>query len=543
MARPNPFGGFARGLAAVTAVALVAVAATTLLRQPAWQPAQLARATDAPAIALAPAAAPRPAATAPQSEAAAQNAVEPSSPTAAAARQEAPAALAAQPTAAPTLTRPAPAAPPPTSAPTAVPRAVAPTAVPAPTSAAEKSGLAVAPAPTSPAADQRVGATAVGGGPAAPVIPPAPALPSGPALPAGVKFAYADGQALWAVEGAAGPRRLAEAAGLTAPLISPDGAWVAYRAATGESQALRAVRWDGTGDRLALAERELPTTGLPEGYGARRLNDAQWQPGVGQALILRTVAAATTAGKLPVGELWRLDVTTGALRPLLQLGVGDPIAFAPDGGRLAVLRLPAANREGSLALRNADSGAEQVVLRLPAVAAAGGTPRLGWLADGSALWATVPMTAGLSTAYRIAASGPVSLTVADLLWSPDGGRLAYTRPISGTPGQVLLLAGSDGGAAAIYATLRDGQLISWAPDAAHFLYSDLNQVYLGAAPAAPRSLGPVAAIFDPRWIAPDSILHLSDQGSGWTLVLRGLDGQTATLLTLPRDITYDVAPH
>ncbi len=104
----------------------------------------------------------------------------------------------------------------------------------------------------------------------------------------------------------------------------------------------------------------------------------------------------------------------------------------------------------------------------------------------------------------------------------------------------LYLADADGSNPQLYATLRFGMFINWAPDSAHFLYRSDGQVYLGAPGQSPQKLGNAVSVFDPRWVTPAQIVHLHDQGTGWMLVSRTLDGKAFSLAALPRDITYDV---
>jgi hypothetical protein len=47
-------------------------------------------------------------------------------------------------------------------------------------------------------------------------------------------------------------------------------------------------------------------------------------------------------------------------------------------------------------------------------------------------------------------------------------------------------------------------------------------------------------VIDPRWVSSSQMLHFLNTSTGWMLVLRTLDGDVASLETLPRDISYDV---
>ena len=330
---PTWFGGMARGLAAVSAVALVAVMAAVLLRQPSWQPsqniAQLAApapAAEAPAAsALAASAATADAviarveptdtaqaskaagasgapvtAQAPQAQAATKAPAPAAAPLAAGtqiaklpekpAEKPATAIVEAQPSAAkaqadqpapPSAAAAVPVTPLPTDRPTAAPVALAaaaapPTATLAVARAASEPGLAAAAAGRSSVTSTAVSTTTLS------------------ELPAEASLVYADARGLWALDRTAGVRPLVQAAGVTAPAISGDRAWVAYRLVKGNSNEVWAVPSSGGDARLLLAERDL-SAGLPQGYRERRIQDVRWLPGK-QVLLVTTQLTPVCAG-------------------------------------------------------------------------------------------------------------------------------------------------------------------------------------------------------------------------------------------------------
>jgi hypothetical protein len=530
-ARPAWFGGLLRGLGAVTAVALVALIATTLLRQPAtWAPAAtMARVTAAPAAApaaeeAAPAAAPavveESVAEAPQAEAFA--AEEPAADLAMAAPAEPQAdALAAK-------------AAPATEAPI-VEAMAAPEAAPA--LAREVGG----PTQGAPAGLGAGGAGDMAAALAAPAaeLNAAPAPPSvalAAVLPAQAGLAYTDWQRLVTLDAASDVRELAQAAGAQAPVISDDRAWIAYRAQPDGPTDLRASSWDGATQTVLFTESDL---GTEQPGGERRILDVQWIPGRNM-LAAALLYYPAGEGAAPVQELWHVGVPGGERRRILEMGPMGRALYAPDGERFAVLEYGTdVDPQGSLTLYNADGGAAQTLLRFPAPpGAAAFDSQLLWLPNGDGLLLAAPETDGV-TLHR--SDGGVAEQIGKVpaqitYWSPDGSRLAYVQ----ADGSALALAASDGSDPQPYAAVSNGEFLGWSPDGSRFLYADGDNVYAGRPGLAPELLGNRASINSPRWVTSDQIIALLDQGAAQMLVWRDLNtGESASLASLPKDITLD----
>jgi hypothetical protein len=564
--------GWARGLAAVTAIALVAVVAVSLLNQPSWQPAatvaRIVPAAEAPQSAAQPAA---PVESAPV-EALAKAPPPPAAPTAVV-EQAVEKAAAMADTAAATV-----AAETVLTAPTAEPAVPEPEAIPPAAEvakvAAEAPSLMAAAAPAAletPAAGVMAFGRGAGGAAAAemPAQPPepTPALVQPEAvLPATAGFTYADAEGLWAADGESGVRQLVASEGLSQPSISSDRSQVAYWTDRGDHSELWAVRWDGADARLLLNERDLPLSDLPAGYGERRLNDVRWLPGR-DILAVTTVAVADSPELLPRLELWHVDVESGALQRIAGMGRAIRPFYSPDGTQFALLEYGTdADPTGNLTLFNADGTDARVALRFPAGPA---TPsfdsQIAWLPDSSGLWAYIPdlsASAGAgndsptggplngATLYRVPVTGGEAQSAGrvdgvQVFWSPDGSRLAYTR--AGRDGALdLFLANADGSNPQHYASLGNGSFTNWSPDGTHFIYTDgigpdgIGQTYVGAPDQTPRPLGKRMSLFDPRWISPRQLLALHDTGTNWLLVGRTLDGSAVGIHPLAREITYDV---
>jgi hypothetical protein len=564
-AQPSWLGGLVRGLGAVTAVALVAIVAVTLLRQqPGWTPAteiaRVAPAAQAPAPAVV-LEAPRP------SQAAPEIALAPEPAPAEVAAEEPPAIPAAAPTTA-EQTSAMDAAGEPDASPTVIEATEAPQAkaaapelameaaeAPAETEAAPMLALETSPA-TAPLAQARglggesgAAPAGIGGGAAQmPALAPAMIAPD-TALPEQVGFAYADGNVLSVLDGATGLREVASGSTIQLPVISGSRSRIAYRVETENGIEVRVSSWDGANQETLLSEADLAAENGDPLYTERRIQTLGWIPG--QARLAVVTAAFSPAGEIaPRLELWHVDAVTGERRRMLEMGPMGRAFYAPDGEHFAVLEYGTVERpEGSLTLYGIGGGAGRTALTFPA---SPGTPayasQVQWLPDGKTLLFAAPTEgdAAPSTAlYRVTASGDAeslgSVPAYETSWSVDGERLAYLQPTGGSPERrALILAAVDASGPQPYAELRNGGFLGWSPYGPEFLYASDNQVFAGAPDVAPTLLGDTVSVHDPRWVAPGQVLSLLDWGSGWMLVWRDLiGGISGSLASLPKDMSYD----
>jgi hypothetical protein len=569
-ARPAWYGGALRGFAAVTAMLLVALVAANLLRRQTWTPSEMVALAPKPAVeaTAAPAAAPREATQAVVMEKAVV---------------EAPAQPSAAPTAVPEVAvevaeeaplaqvQPAEEAQPPAPetqpAPAAKAAASETTPFLEPTLTAEDQAMAALTTPPGQAEPLAVGAAAApaaaavgrGGGDMGAAGPtaaeaeglgaesPAPAATVASVLPATVGVVYTDQGSLWALDRQSGQRQLLEASAINSPQISSDRAWIAYRTQEPDHAELWAVPWDGNDPRMVLDERVLPARELPQGYRDRRIQGMTWMPGQHRLAVV-TMATPAEVGLPPEYELWTVDVESGNVAYVVRMGQADRPFYAPGGKRFALLRNEGPDR--GLWLVNADGSEARAALDLPPGSSGPVYDwQVRWLPDGSTLWVAVPGPASdvRIALHRVSASGQSELVrtieALDAYWSPEGSRLAYTRPVSDSlETRELYLANSDGSEPSLYATPRYWSFLGWSPDGMHFLYQDNQQVYLGTPGGPPQALGNFLSIFDPRWISADQFLHFLDQDANWVLGSRWVDGRAASLATLPRDVSYDVTP-
>ena len=431
-----------------------------------------------------------------------------------------------------------PVTPLPTDRPTAAPVALA--AAVAPPVAAPTATLAVARAASEPglaaAAAGRSGITST-----------AVSTTTLSELPADASLVYADARGLWALDraaGATGARPLVLAAGVTAPAISGDRAWVAYRLVKGNSNEVWAVPSSGGDARLLLAERDL-SGGLPQGYRERRIQDVRWLPGR-QMLLVTTQLTPVAEDAAPQLEMWTVDIASGARKLLASGDARQRPIIAPNGVQVAFFRRePEKAGEGSLWLIGVDGGSERAVLRFPARPDARGFDRqIAWLPDSSGLWTAIPdaQQPNALTLYRVPLNGeaqPVGrVEGSEAFWSPNGARLAYTRLTGEASGpKEVYLAAADGTNPQLYATIPNGRFIGWSPDSARFLYEDGSQLFVGAPGGKPQRLA--AGAIEPRWLGPSQIVYQTGQGDTRQLIIQAVDGKAVPLQTLPAGATVD----
>lgn len=565
-ATPGWFGGLARGLGAVAAIALVAFVAVSVLRpeQAPWQPDQtIARTqptpvapTAAPAVAapMAPAATEAPLAKLQEEPAAA--AVEPS-PEAAVAMMAAPG------TEAPAAAREiAPSSAADTTEPAADLAGADAETLTAPADAvAEPMPLAKA-APAEPATEMAAAAMGRGGGggPDEPVgiapelLTPEPAPPSA-VVPPGIRFAYADLNALWAVDSDGGARELVQGRGINTPQLSPDQSWIIYRTYDDAGLKIWAVRWIGGESKLLLDEAALPTDRLPAGYTRRAIRDTRWAPQGNILSVTLSLVPDSQQLDLPVKtELWRVDVETGRLSFVNELGRAYRPYDSPDGSQYLTIQYGTeASPEGSVSLHDATSGKGRTVLTFPASPGKNSyESQVSWLPDGQAAWVAIPepdyglpMPPNGTTLYQVTKTGKVDVAgevdAFQVYWSPTGDRLAYTRFISESlTMNELYLAGEDGTAAQLYTTMTQGEFISWSPQGDRFLYQDNFQVFVGEPDQAPQRLTNSVSMVGPRWVSDNELMAFHDTGEGWLLTLRNINGDAVSLLSLPREAMWDI---
>lgn len=198
-----------------------------------------------------------------------------------------------------------------------------------------------------------------------------------------------DERQLWLVDGRGGARRLGRWPARGAIAASPDGAWIAYLAASDGAAT------SGAADELWLAgedgergSRLFALTG-----GDERLVDLSWAPDARRLLLVSRQQLASGAQRTRVRLL---DTATGEARELASVPsaiVPGSYAWSPDAERFALL-----TRVG----------------QLTSLCLLGTDGEFRYLAD-------------------LGRDAPMPLAFPPLAWSPDGARLLYAAPAQDRP--------------------------------------------------------------------------------------------------------------
>ena len=115
-------------------------------------------------------------------------------------------------------------------------------------------------------------------------------------------------------------------------------------------------------------------------------------------------------------------------------------------------------------------------------------------------------------------------------WSPEGDQLAYTRFISESLDMnELYLADPDGADPQLYATMTQGEFISWSPQGDRFLYQDNFQVLPDEPDRPAQRLTNSVSMVGPRWVSDTKVMAFHDTGDGWLLTLRDVTGDCSGL--------------
>ena len=260
------------------------------------------------------------------------------------------------------------------------------------------------------------------------------------------------------------------------PVPSPDGKRLAFpcrsdQALTGPPTDVCLSEANGSDVQIAT-QGKLPPSSIVSG-------EIAWAPDSRLLAFVTDLYADQTFTAF--GELYLLDAGEEQLRLLLPGTPGlqrGAIAWAPDGGRLAVPSTPPPGSETALEVVDVEDGARLDVAE---------------------------QTEGLGT-------------ISDFAWSPDGSALAFVRTVwrspfpSGVDGAQLYSVGPDGSGLRLLPDLGDWPLKAvWSPDG-RFLAVTARPVGGGFASlyvvplngGDPLRLGPNLLISDfPAW-SPDS---------------------------------------
>ncbi len=400
-----------------------------------------------------------------------------------------------------------------------------------PTAALPTATLAPTHAPTQPPPTATTAPTA-----AATEAPTATTPPQSAQSGFACSVAYASGSKLFCLGEGGTPIPLADHSAdgtLSDPLLSSDGAWVAYmlNKMDGTSQLWAVTVSSLAGNdglklpRQILADPSQFTTGGPD-VAVSPLRP-QWQYGT-HVLFFSTRFTQVTGEQGPgdhlIGDLWRVDAdATGPFNVLPRQSLTN-FGLSPDGQTLA-LTTPQA-----VILGKPDGSNLRSVLDYPFINTASEVvykPALVWNPDSQSLTTAIPSADPLGADahvdfYRISADGSVEkrLTLAGnfvfgtapgLALSPNGQFAIYGSIDPATQGSslhlVTLATGSD---TVITSSARPINGLGWSPDSNHYLYVDTGtgNSYAAAVEGPPQPLGDNVQVLYAVWTGTTGFFYV-----------------------------------
>jgi Tol biopolymer transport system component len=298
---------------------------------------------------------------------------------------------------------------------------------------------------------------------------------------------------------------------------SPDGSRIAFRLLL-DAPGIYVMNRDGTGlTRLT----HLPEPAWQRDWGQPTPDRFAWSPD-GTRIVFTSPVGTDGPGGSRSSSLYVVDTSDGRLTeltgPNATGGAFPPIAWSPDGSRIAFARSRGALRSStnSLVVMDAD-GTDEVLLVQVEFADLG---PLAWSPDGSriafmrsstlynnedgagGMWVVNPDGTDLQQIATGPWAGSTELrTVFDgsFAWSPDGSWIAT---LSGPHGGIMLVA-ADGSEERVIVDPGPGKVDSispfaWSPDGSQLVFSDVG----GAISESP-----------PTW-DPPSIYIVNADGTG-----------------------------
>ncbi len=318
---------------------------------------------------------------------------------------------------------------------------------------------------------------------------------------------WADGGDLFSWCSSAAQSRRIASGGVIRPILSPDGAWIAFlRGPGGDPRTLWITDTPGTNERQLIDANALPAVD-----GSRRINQVVWAED-SRAILFNTLIGEGMDIHT-ADDLWRVDVSTGTGERLLPDGEGGQITLSPNGQNLALAAAgeytqpgDSSHASGRLAFYNITTREYAVALEFPAVATGSQTrwyPAPRWLPDNSGIRVAIPpadLMYGEEHARQTALwwvpmtgeavqTGEVEADFFGLpVFSADGAWITYLQRRT-APDQAMLtlmIVASDGDSPTSYA---EGTLTppEWVPGHAQFLYGsgDPGVMWLGGPGATP----------------------------------------------------------
>jgi Tol biopolymer transport system component len=458
-------------------------------------------------------------------------------------------------------TRPASTAAPGTSAPsqTSSPAPASPSAPASATALATRAATAAATLAPTTAPTMAASPTAL------PSVAATAAASATPAAGPGCKLAYTDNNGLYCVPDAGAPKALANQPRLFEPLLSPDGALIAYSVVTtdGFKQLwVAAVAEGGAAPHLLVGADQLASGGQNIS-----LDSVNWLAGTHTLVFDTHHPPAPGPGAYYSLDLWRVDADGGAVSAILPAGQAGAFSLSPDGHTIALAR------GTGLDLIDADGARRRPnVLTFPPIPIFGNstyTPRPQWSADGSYFTVAIPSpdssapNAGISF-YRVGADGSVTprgtLTGSFGLGagfqteiSPDGARavIAQAAPRGGAETLHLLTLQTGAPGDKAFDHQQSAGVSAWSPDSQHFAYigfpaSGGGRGYVvDAAGGSPQPF--IDSLTDLEWLSWADATHLvyiaQRGGATWALYRQALGSAPQTVVSgLSAAARFDARP-
>lgn len=386
---------------------------------------------------------------------------------------------------------------------------------------------------------------------ATPVPTPSPSpsplpTPTATPTPPVLHIAYIETNDLWALEPGESPVRLTRSGNLGDVRVTSDGELIVYlvRDANFEFVELRAIGFDGAGDRLLLGADALAGLYPLEGFLRYTLADFSLAPGTHRA-FLNTRGVFEGPGLAKSDDLLSLDADSGALTRLLAPGQGGDFSLSPDGTQLAIVRptsISFARSDGT------DLRADVLTFSLvQTFSEYFFYPRPSWSLAGDAVMLAIPgenpfAESPAGTIRLVPAAGGAPSVLASIsgdlfrpqgeaqLISPDGTTVAYLRAgaVSGEEELVLYRPGTGESFTVASGTL---QWKGWAPDSIHFAYTNGTglDLFIGGIGEPAQPLGSGAGL---RWIDDQQYLYLEGAPGDWTLTHASLSAAPQSLVEL-----------
>ncbi|MCW5876945.1 MAG: hypothetical protein KIS85_08705 [Anaerolineales bacterium] len=248
------------------------------------------------------------------------------------------------------------------------------------------------------------------------------------------------------------------------------------------------VSSDGS-DQQSLAGVDFFAT-LPAASGsATTLHYFEWQPGSRQ-LAFGTRQAFSGPGLISNGDIYLVDADLPGVTLVLPAGAGGRFVFSPDGEQIA---FAGANHVGVVRADGTDLRANLVTFPLVITYSEYQyEPPLHWTPAGDLIFALPPedmfaspvdgvgpetslwyLPLDGSPAFEAGAIQAVMFPMQEVAFSPDGGRIAYLRPV-GNPAdneRELVIALSNGGDESAWFNHPNVFFGDWAPDGERYIFS------------------------------------------------------------------------